>query len=166
MNWLMIIILVILIWRIVDGYKKGMVKEIISFISMIVLCLTVALLGVAIIGYLDKDTVGMVVAVILLLALGIAHSLINLVLSPAKLVVKLPVVKSVDKLLGAVIGMAETIIMVWTLYILLLTVEMGTIGQQIFVYVQDSTILTLLYKYNYLAYGVSLVLDKFSMFPL
>lgn len=166
MNWLLIIILILLISRIVEGYKRGMVQEVISFVSLIVLCLAVAFIGGALLSYLEKDTVSMVVAIILLLILCIAHRLLNVCLCPAKLLVKLPLVKSVDKLLGAVIGVAETVILVWTLYTLLLTVEMGTIGQLIMDYVQGSSILTFLYKYNYLAYWVSNVIDKLTMLPI
>ena len=41
MNWLLIIVAVILVWRIAEGVRRGMVKEIISFVSLIVLCLVV-----------------------------------------------------------------------------------------------------------------------------
>lgn len=166
MNWLLIIVLILLVSRIVEGYKRGMVKEVISLVSLIVLCLAVAFIGGALLSYLEKDTVSMVVAIVLLLILAIVHWLLNVCFCPAKLLVKLPVVKSVDKLLGAVIGVVETVLLVWTLYTLLLTVEMGTIGQQIMNYVQDSSILTFLYKYNYLAHWVSSVIDKLTMLPV
>lgn len=166
MNWLLIIVIVLMAWRMTEGYKRGMVKEIISFVSLIVLCLAVAFLGGALLSFLEKDTVSMVVAVILLLVLCIGHWVLNFFFFPAKALVKLPVVKSVDKVLGVVIGAAETILLVWTLYTLLLTVEMGTIGQQIMVYVQESKILTFLYKYNYLAHWVSAAIDKITMLPI
>ncbi len=166
MNWLLIIVLVLLLWRVSEGYKRGMVKEIVSFASLIVLCLAVAFIGGALLSYLEKDTVSMVVAIILLLILCIGHWILNFVFFPAKLLVKLPVIKSVDKALGVIIGVAETVLLVWTLYTLLLTVEMGTIGQQIMVYVQESRILTILYKYNYLAHWVSSALDKLTMLPI
>lgn len=166
MNWLLIIVIVLMAWRMTEGYKRGMVKEIISFISLIVLCLAVAFLGGALLSFLEKDTVSMVVAIILLLVLCIGHWILNFFFFPAKALVKLPVVKSVDKILGVVIGAAETILLVWTLYTLLLTVEMGTIGQQIMVYVQESKILTFLYKYNYLAHWVSTAIDKITMLPI
>jgi len=166
MNWLLIIVIVLMAWRMTEGYKRGMVKEIISFVSLIVLCLAVAFLGGALLSFLEKDTVSMVVAVILLLVLCIGHWVLNFFFFPAKALVKLPVVKSVDKILGVVIGAAETILLVWTLYTLLLTVEMGTIGQQIMVYVQESKILTFLYKYNYLAHWVSAAIDKITMLPI
>lgn len=166
MNWLLIIVIVLMAWRMTEGYKRGMVKEIISFVSLIVLCLAVAFLGGALLSFLEKDTVSMVVAIILLLVLCIGHWILNFFFFPAKALVKLPVVKSVDKILGVVIGAAETILLVWTLYTLLLTVEMGTIGQQIMVYVQESKILTFLYKYNYLAHWVSAAIDKITMLPI
>lgn len=166
MNWLLIIVIVLMAWRMTEGYKRGMVKEIISFVSLIVLCLAVAFLGGALLSFLEKDTVSMVVAIILLLVLCIGHWVLNFFFFPAKALVKLPVVKSVDKVLGVVIGAAETILLVWTLYTLLLTVEMGTIGQQIMVYVQESKILTFLYKYNYLAHWVSAAIDKITMLPI
>ncbi len=166
MNWLLIIILILLVSRMVEGYKRGMVKEIISLVSLIVLCLAFAFIGGALLSYLEKDIVSVVVAIILLLILAIGHWLLNVFFCPAKLLVKLPIVKSVDKLLGAVMGIIETVLLVWTLYTLLLTVEMGTIGQQIMAYVQDSTVLTFLYKYNYLAYWVSNVIDKLTMLPI
>lgn len=166
MNWLLIILIILLISRMVEGYKRGMVKEIVSFISLIVLCLAVAFVGGALLSYLEKDTVSMVVAIILLLILGIAHWAVNSLLLPAKILAKLPIVKTVDKILGIVIGAAETIIIIWTLYTLVLTVEMGTVGEQIMVYVQESRLLTLLYQYNYLAHWVSGVLDKLTMLPV
>lgn len=166
MNWLLIILIILLISRILVGYKRGMVKEVVSFISLIVLCMAAAFIGGALLSYLEKDTVSMVFAIILLLLLGIAHRVINSLLLPAKVLANLPVVKTVDKILGIVIGIAETILIIWTLYTLILTVEMGTVGEQIMVYVQENRLLTLLYQYNYLAHWVSGVLDKLTMLPL
>ena len=37
MNFMSIIVLIVLIWKIAEGYKKGMVKELISFVSLLVL---------------------------------------------------------------------------------------------------------------------------------
>ena len=32
MNWLLIIVALVLIWRIAEGVERGMVKEVISFV--------------------------------------------------------------------------------------------------------------------------------------
>ena len=54
MNILLIIVLVLLICKIRDGYKRGMVKEIISFVSLIILCVVLALLANGVSNYFDK----------------------------------------------------------------------------------------------------------------
>lgn len=166
MNILLIVLALILIWRVVESYKRGMVKEIISFVSLIVLCVAVVLLGSALSNYFEKDIISMVVAIILLLVVCIAHRLLGLVFFSAKLVSKLPVVSSFDKLLGIVIGVLETIIIIWTIYALIMSFGMGMIGQQILSYVQDSKILTALYQYNYLAKWLGVLVDKISILPL
>ena len=160
MNWLLIIAAVVLIWRIAEGIHRGMVKEIISFVSLIVLCLVVALLGTALSNYFERDIISMVVAIILLLVLCIAHRLLSLVFFSAKLISKLPVIHSCDKLLGALIGVLETVLILWTVYSLIIAFGMGMLGQQVLQYTSDSRILGVFYKYNYLQHLVDLVAGK------
>lgn len=166
MNWVLLIFALVLVWRVLEGFKRGMVKEIISFISLIVLCVAVVLLGSILGSYMKEDMVSMVVAIILLLALCIVHRILSLFLFSAKMVSKLPVVHSADKLLGIVIGVLETVLIIWTVYILLVSVNTGAIGQQILSYVQDSKILAFLYEHNYLAKWVSVLSDKIAVLPL
>ena len=92
MNWLLIIVALVLVWRIAEGIERGMVKEIISFISLVVLCLVVALIGTAVSKYLDKDIVSVIVAIVLLLIVCIVHRLLGIVFFSAKLIAKLPVI--------------------------------------------------------------------------
>ena len=42
-NWLIILCIILLIWRIVEGFNRGMVKEIISCVSLIVLSIVAIL---------------------------------------------------------------------------------------------------------------------------
>lgn len=165
MNWILIIAVLVLIWRIAEGFKRGMVKEIISFISLLVMCVAVTLLGCALSNYFEKDIVSMVAAIILFLVLCIAHRLLSLLFFSAKVISKLPVVHSLDKLLGVVIGILETILIIWTIYTLILTFGMGMIGQQILSYVQESRILTVLYEHNYLAKWIGTLTDKVAILP-
>ncbi len=150
MNWLLIIMAVILIWRVAEGIHRGMVKEIISFISLVVLCLVIGLLGTALSKYFEKDILSMIVAILLLLILCVAHRLLSLVLFSAKLISKLPVVHSCDKLLGALMGVLETVLLLWTVYTLIRTFGLGMAGQQLLEYAAQNPVLSFLYKYNYL----------------
>lgn len=163
MNWLLIIVAVVLVWRIAEGVRRGMVKEIISFISLIVLCLVVGLLGTALSKYMEHDVVSMIVAIILLVLLLIAHKLLSIVFFSAKLVAKLPVIHSADKLLGAVIGVLETVLILWTVFTLVMTFDLGVMEQFIITYTNDSAILTFFSKYNLLQNVVDFLAAKMNL---
>ena len=166
MNWLLIIAIVILIWRIAEGIGKGMVKEIISLVSLIVLCLTVALLGTILSNYFERDIIRMIVAILLLLVLCIAHKLLSVVFFSAKIISKLPVIHSMDKLLGVVVGVLETVLLLWTVYCVIRAFGGGMIGKQLLQYAGDSRILSFLYKYNYLQLLVDYITESIGMVGL
>lgn len=151
MNILLIAVVLFMICKIVDGYKKGMVKEIISLISLIVVCAVVALIASGLNSYWDKNYVNVVVAVILLIIIGIVHHLLGLVFFSAKVLSKLPIVSWLNKLLGMVFGVLETVLILWTIYSFIMFLDMGIIGQQLLIYTQDSPFLTWIYENNYLA---------------
>lgn len=151
MNIMSIIVLIVLIWKIAEGYKKGMVKELISFVSLLVLCIVIALIGHGLQSYMKKEFLGVIIAVFLLGLLGIAHHLLGLVFFPAKLISKLPIIHWADKLLGIVAGALETVIILWTVFIFAMNSSLGMLGQLILVYTQESEILSWLYRYNLLA---------------
>ncbi|HKM34644.1 MAG TPA: CvpA family protein [Lachnospiraceae bacterium] len=160
MNWLLLIAAIVLIWRIAEGFHRGMVKEIISFVSLVVLCIAILLIGTALSKYFKKDIVSMAVAIILLLVLCIVHRLLSLVFFSAKVVSKLPVVHATDKVLGAVIGVLETVLFIWTVFSLIIVFDFGIIGKQILEYAASSQILVALYQYNYLLHFVEFFADK------
>lgn len=162
MNIFAVIVLIILICKICEGFKRGMVKEIISFISLIVLCVVVVLLGAGLQSYLQKEIVGVIIAVMLLCVLGIAHHLLGVVFFSAKLVSKLPVVRWVDKILGMAVGALETVFLLWTVYAFIMSFGLGMVGQQIIAYTQENSILSWLYQYNYLAAWIDGLSDKIT----
>lgn len=138
-------------FNIVSGYKKGMVREIISLISLIVMCVVVALIGNGLNSYFDGEIANVIIAVLLLCLVGIVHHLLGVVFFSAKVISKLPVVSWIDKLLGMLFGIVETILILWTIYAFIMMLDMGMIGQQILVYTRENQILTWLYENNYLA---------------
>ncbi|MDR2044131.1 MAG: CvpA family protein [Clostridium sp.] len=151
MNLLVIGILVVMLFKIIQGYRRGMIKEILSFLSLVFLCLVTALLGVALLSYSNGKTFGVLIAFFLIGILGIVHHLLGVVFFPAKVLSKLPVIHWFDKILGAVIGIAETVLILWTVYIFIMNFKLGMVGQQILLYTQDNALLSWLYRNNYLA---------------
>ncbi len=151
MNLLFVIVLIVMICNIVSGYKKGMVREIISLISLVVMCIVVALIGNGVNSYFDGETANVVVMVLLLCLVGIVHHLLGVVFFSAKVISKLPIVHWFDKLLGMIFGIIETVLILWTIYAFIMMLDMGMIGQQILIYTQENRILTWIYEHNYLA---------------
>lgn len=150
MNILLIIFAVLLIINVVGGYKKGLVKSLVSFISLIVLVIVGVLVVNGIHSYIDGRIANLLLLLVALIGVSVAHRLINVALFPAKLVSKLPVVSWLNQLLGIVFGVLQTLIIAWTLYAFVLLMDLGVIEQLIVTATQESEILTQLYNHNLL----------------
>lgn len=164
MNWLLIVLLLVMIWRIAEGYKRGMVKEVISFISLIVLSISIALIGMGLSKYFEKDYVSLAVVVLLFLVLCAAHAILGVVLTPAKWIAKLPLIKSVNQVAGVVLGFAEAIILLWALYALMMSFEMGAFGEILAEYTRNNAILRFLYGHNYIRLLIDTITNNVSIF--
>ena len=153
MNWniLLIIVFALFVLKMIGGCKKGMVKEIISMVSLIVLCAVLMLVAFGVHSYFDGAFWGVAAAVFLLVLLVLLHHLINLAIAPLKILSKLPIINIVDKLLGVIFGLVEVWFLLWTLYALLEMFEMGKIGEWILTNTEGSAFLTWMYENNYLA---------------
>ncbi len=163
MNIMAIIVLIVLIWKISQGYKRGMVKEVISFVSLIVLCAVAALVVKGLQSYMEKKIIGVVIAVLLVCVVGIVHHLLGIVFFSAKMVSKLPVISWVDKLLGMVAGVLETVVILWMLYLIIMKAGLGMFGQQILEYTAENPVLSWIYEYNLLAMWVEGILGKINL---
>ncbi len=166
MNLLLIVLGIVLVWRVIEGFRVGMVREIISFVSLVVMSVAIVLLGIALSSYMDKDIIKMIVAIILFLVLCIVHRVISLLFFSAKVVSKLPVVHGLDRLAGGIVGVLETVLIIWVFFSLLMSFGLGVPGQQLILYIKESRILSFLYEHNYLAYWIGLLSEKAALLPL
>ncbi|MGN0377303.1 MAG: CvpA family protein [Suilimivivens sp.] len=103
----LIIIALIFIWRIIAGFRKGMVQEIISLIAMVVAGFCMILILGAVGSYLNKEIGQLIQFVIVLMVVCLVYRLVNILFTSLQLISKLPVIKGIDKLLGVVVGLAE-----------------------------------------------------------
>lgn len=167
-NLMLIIVVLAVVLKMVDGYKKGMVKEIISFLSLIILCIVGALVAVGVNSCIEGNgkIFNVFVMVLLLSLVGIAHHLLGLVCFPFEMVAELPGISVLNKLLGIVAGACEVILILWTVYTFVMMMDIGPIGQMIRDYTVDSKILSWFYQNNLLAYGIEIMMQKFSFVPL
>ena len=157
-NFLLLIVLGVALIKLIDGYKKGIIKEIISLVSLFVLCAVVALVAGGISCYQDKKILHVVVAFLLLGVLGVVHHLLGVVFFSAKMISKLPVVHFADKLLGAVFGVLEVLLVLWTIDTLVLMMDENSLTNLYATYVNDSELLTWISDKNYLSRFVEQVI--------
>ncbi|MDE7224009.1 MAG: CvpA family protein [Acetatifactor sp.] len=162
MNIMLIVAAVWALFKLVDGYKKGMVKEIISLVTLIIMGIMVVLISRGLHSYMEKEIVGVGIAVVLLALLGIVHHLLGVVFFSAKMITKLPVVHWLNKVLGAVFGILEVILTLQIVYVFIMYFGLGMIGQQILEYTRESAVLTKIYQFNVVA---KLVENLMGMLP-
>ena len=115
----LIIIVLIFIWRVAIGFRKGMVQEVISLIAMAVAGVCVVLILGAIGSYLNQEIGKVIQMVLVLFAVCLVYRLVHVLFTSLELVSKLPIIKGLDKLLGAVVGCAEAVLIVGLLVYLL-----------------------------------------------
>ncbi len=168
MNLLLIVVAVAAVFKLADGYKKGMIKEIISLVSMVVLCLVAGLIAIGAKGYMTGKVVGVVIAVILLCLIGIVHHLLSVVFFSAKVIARLPVIHFVDKLLGAVFGVFEVVLILWTVYAFILMGNPGNmsiVANIISEYTKESEILLWIYRHNLVVVGIDRIMGDARQLP-
>lgn len=108
----LIIIAIIFIWRITAGFRKGMIQEIISLIAMVIAGVCVILILGAAGSYLNQEIGKTIQMVAVLAVVCLIYRLVHVLFTSLELISKLPIIKGVDKLLGAVVGLAEAVLIV------------------------------------------------------
>ena len=101
------VVAVIFIWRMIAGAKKGMVKELISLIAMVVAGFCVILIVGALNSYFDQKIGQVVQFICVLFAVCLVYRLVSVLFTSLKLISGLPVICWLDKLLGIVLGFVE-----------------------------------------------------------
>lgn len=129
----LIIIAIIFIWRITAGFRKGMIQEIISLIAMVIAGVCVILILGAAGSYLNQEIGKTIQMVAVLAVVCLIYRLVHVLFTSLELISKLPIIKSVDKLLGAVVGLAEAVLIVGFLVYFLKNWGLSILAQQMWI---------------------------------
>jgi len=149
-NILLIALGFIMIWRIAVGAKRGLVRELFDLVNLIFISLILTLGFMIYRGYTAGGIVGLVPLIIAIVVLSILYAIIKLVFSPAKLVAKLPLVKSVDKILGLVMGAAEVVIVFWILSCVIKYTDIAPLENYVMPMITGNSLLSNLHTHNLL----------------
>lgn len=150
MNILLIALAMIMIWRITAGVKRGVVREIIALVNIIFAVLVLGLCSMIYNAYNEKNYIAIAVMVVVIAVISAVYSVLKLVLFPAKVVTKLPVVSGADKLLGVIFGVAETVVIFWGFAYAMRYIDFGGWNAKLLEQIGQSRLLTMMYQYNFL----------------
>lgn len=151
-NILTVIVLVYFIICGRNGYKKGLVRGMVRIITYLLGFAALYILLKGLSGIIQGNALHIIMALILLTALGLVRKLTKLILDSCKLVSMLPVIHWLDKLAGAVLGITEGVFVVWTLFAVLGYFNFFGMETLVMKQIETSRLLTILYHSNYVIY--------------
>lgn len=149
-NVLLIIVVLILAVGTVWGWKRGLLESIIRIISYILGILVIVVIAKGIGSFMHKSYVQVIMALLLLVLIQVIHKVVKFLSDTFKLVRAVPVGKLVDKLAGAVLGLAEALFVVWLVFLLIGVFDVMDINAWVVEQVAKSHFLTVIYYSNYL----------------
>lgn len=143
--------LFIILLCIAQGWYRGLLMKVYSLIRFILLLVAAVILVPVLLPMFPSNLTGKegIAFVIALLVAGILLHYLEKVL---KLVEKIPVVSTVNKLGGAVLGGIFGIVLVWLFLFLAGSFQETAWCRQVTGYIRESEILMALYQFNPLSY--------------
>lgn len=148
-NITLLCVIALTLFLIVHGYKKGMTKEISGLAALFAGLFVVAIALMLTASFAAGEMTNIVYSVILLILFGAAYGIVKFLLRSAKAVSNLPILHFLDCLVGSVIGILKSIVIVWIVFLLCENNLLGEVTEYIRSDIVESTILKLLYEYNF-----------------
>lgn len=111
-----IISFILAAWRMKKGFRNGIIKEVVNILSAIVSCVSIVLIFFAISSVVAKTFSVLTVCIVGLIGIGIIFKLCKLIFAPVAAIVNISIIKGLDKILGAVLGLGEALICAWFIY--------------------------------------------------
>ena len=155
MNLLVIIFIVLMIWGIWKGFKSGFAKEINGVVSLFMALIVLSVVFLLLASIWEKNTRTSVVSVVLLVVAGIFYRLVSLVMKSMETLARLPLIRLVNRLLGAAAGALEVMIVFWIMYMIVEGLPTGRFGEQIMAWTKESALLVNIYHKNYIAHWIA-----------
>lgn len=159
-NWVVIIAWLVLLGGALKGLKRGFIAEVSSICSTAAALAAVTIFIMGVKEYMRDGYIQLIILVIVLLLLVTIHKIVNFLLTSLKLIVKLPIAGSLDKLLGFVFGAANTIVLFWIFFLILEIYPIEPIAGYVVREVKNSRLLSILYENNMILLLVSKYIMK------
>jgi len=151
MNIVFFVVLLLLIGGGVKGYKRGMVEEVNTVVALVLALAAIAMFVVAAQGYMEHETLRTILGIVCMTVAILVYKIADFILSSLKLISSVPVLRGVNKLLGFGVGVLESVLLIWAIFIVIVAFEFGGISNYILTQMRENALLTWLFKNNYLA---------------
>ncbi len=151
MNIVFFVVLLLLIGGGMKGYKRGMVEELNTVIALILALAAIAMFVVAAKGYMEHETLRTILGVVCMTIAILVYKITDFILSSLKLISSIPVLRGVNKLLGFGVGVLESVLLIWAVFIIIVAFEFGGISKYILTDIRGNALLIWLFQNNYLA---------------
>jgi len=130
------------------GAKIGFAKGLSDAIAFVVVMLVLRVVLIIYHGYTNGRTMDVVFAVIVLAVLGLIYGLVRALLGSVKMISGLPVIKFVDKALGAAVGVAIVVVIYYAIVTASRVGYFGAVGEKIVSDVESNEWLSYLASYD------------------
>ena len=151
LNVTLLAVIVLMVWMMIRGYKKGMVKGISGLVALFAAFVVLALAIMLVSSFSQGEMTNTLYSVILLVLFGLAYGIVKFVLRSAKAISSLPIINFVDSVLGIGIGLCKAILVIWIFFMLCTGNYLGPISNYVQQDIADNTFLKLLYEFNFFA---------------
>ena len=148
-NITLIVVILLAVYLMSIGYRKGLTKEISGLVALAVAFFVLALVYMLYSSFQAGEVTNVVYSVIFLILSGAVYGVVKFFLNSAKMLSHLPVVHFLDKVLGIVAGAIKTILIVWLFFMFCLENNVGALTEYVRADVANSTILKLICQYNF-----------------
>lgn len=150
MNITLLIGIILLILGLRFGFKTGFVKGIANLAALIATVATLALIIMLTSSFRAGETKNTIFTLIIMAILGAVYGIVRFMLRGMKAMSNLPIIRFVDSLLGAIVGMVWFFIVYLVLLALGIKGMLGLVSEHIIGDVLSSEILTTICKNSFL----------------
>ena len=144
------IVILIYIWRIFNGSRKGLIDEVGALADIVIVSAMVVAGIIVIESVLGKNLIGFLVAGIIFLVILIARKLIRVVFCSLGLIAKLPLLNWLNKFLGTLAGVIEATVVVWVGFAVISCLNIPINGEPLVTLITANRFLDFLYRHNLL----------------
>jgi len=149
MNVTLLAVVILVVWMMIRGFKKGMAKELSGLVALFAAFVVLALGLMLVASFTEGEMTNTLYSVILLVVFGLAYGIVKFILRSARAVSSLPIIKFFDSVLGIGVGLVKTLLIVWIVFMLGANGYLGPVSTRIIQDIEGNTFLKLLFEFNF-----------------